>query len=171
ITPDIRFNFYRAKKGTVRHYAEGLIVGNAANISIPAGGDQTITAEWTAPIDLTLIQLATHQHQLGTYANIELVGSDGAPSKIYENTDWQHPHPFWPDPSIRLAKGQKIRITCTWHNGGDHLVRFDPETTDEMCFILGFYYRDDGDTAPVSGNGCVPSKRGLLCPGAPAVTD
>jgi hypothetical protein len=170
LKPDIRFNFYRARKGTVRHYAEGLIVGNMAAIEIPAGGTQTITAEWTAPVDLNVIQLATHQHRLGTYANIELVEPDGVtPRLIYENTNWQHPPSYWPEEPIRLAKGRKVRITCTWQNTDDHPVRFGPETTDEMCFILGFYYRDEGDTAPVVGGGCVPAKQGLLCPLAPAV--
>ena len=40
-----------------------------------------------------------------------------------------------------------------------------------MCFILGFFYRDDGDTAPVTGGGCLASKDGLLCPLAPAVSE
>jgi hypothetical protein len=140
------------------------------DIDIPAGGDQTITAEWTAPVDLTVIQLATHQHRLGTYANIELVDADGVtPRKIYENKDWEHPHSYWPDEPIRLARGRKMRITCTWHNTDDRPVRFGPETTDEMCFILGFYYRDSGDTAPVVGGGCLPARQGLLCPLAPVV--
>src|SRR5262249_36407624 len=71
LTPDIRFNFRRAKKGTIKHYAEGLTFGNTFGIHIPAGGDQTITVEWTAPINLTIIHLATHQHRLGTYARID----------------------------------------------------------------------------------------------------
>jgi len=167
IIPDIRFNFRTAKKGTVKHHAQGLIAGNMSEINVPAGGDQTITAEWTAPVDLTLIHLATHQHQLGTYANIELVAPDGV-QRIYENFDWQHPQGYWPNPAIRLAAGQKMRITCTWHNPGERAVRFGPETTDEMCFILGFYYRDD-ETAPVAAGQCVPAKHGLLCPFAPAV--
>jgi len=172
LTPDIRFNFYAAKKGTVEHRAQGLIVGNTSAIHIPAGGDQTLTAEWTAPVNLTLVYLATHQHRLGTYGNIEIVDPDGvARSKVYENQDWQHPYSYWPDPPIRLAQNQKMRITCTWHNTDDHDVVFGPKTTDEMCFILGFYYRDDGDTTPITGNGCIPAKRGLLCPLAPAVTD
>jgi hypothetical protein len=172
ITPDIRFNFYAARKGRVRHYASGLIIGNAPDIHIPAAGNQTLTAEWTAPVNLTLIELATHQHRLGTYANIEIVDPDGvARTRVYENDDWQHPHSFWPDPPIRLATGQKMRITCTWHNSDDHTVAFGPKTTDEMCFILGFYYRDDGDTASVTGSGCLPAKQGLLCPFAPAVAD
>ena len=168
--PDIRFNFYRAKKGTVKHYAQGLIVGNIPDINIPANGDQTLTVEWTAPFDLTVIQLATHQHRLGTYANIELVDADGVtPRKIYENTNWEHPHAYWPEEPIQLAQGRKMRITCTWHNTDDHPVLFGPETTDEMCFILGFYYRDGDDTPPAFSSGCLPASQGLLCPFAPAV--
>ncbi len=169
ITPDIRFNFYRARKSQIRRHAEGFIIGNATAIAVPAGSDQTITAEWTAPVNLTLIELATHQHRLGTYANIQFVNADGAPQIVYENRDWEHPPSWWPNPSVRLAKGEKMRITCTWHNTGDHVVRFGPKTTDEMCFILGFYYRDDGDTEPVTGTQCLPAKRGFLCPLAPVV--
>ena len=169
ITPDIRFNFYEAKKGEVKHRAEGLIVGNITDIRIPAGGEQTLTAEWTAPVNLTLVQLSTHTHRLGTYGNIEIVEPDGVTRKmVYENEDWQHPWSYWPN--LRLEKGRKMRITCKWRNTDDHAVHFGPETTDEMCFILGFYYRDDGDTAPVGfSSGCIPAKRGLLCPLAPAV--
>jgi hypothetical protein len=172
IVPDTRFNFYRARKGTVQHHAQGLIVGNMAAIHVPAGGDQTITAEWTAPVEMTLVQLATHQHRLGTYANIEIVRPDGVTrDKVYENSDWEHPWTYWPKPAIRLAAGQKMRITCTWHNTDGHDVRFGPKTTDEMCFILGFYYRDGDVTDPVGGGQCLPARRGLLCPLAPAVAD
>jgi len=51
----------------------------------------------------------------------------------------------------------------------DHVVHFGPKTTDEMCFILGFYYRDDGDTTPVTGHQCLVAEHGLLCPFAPVV--
>lgn len=169
IVPDVRFNLYAAKPGTVKHYAEGLIAGNVTDISIPAGGDQTLTAEWTAPATLNLVYLATHQHRLGTYANIELVDAGGTPTMIYENYRWEHPRNFWPDPIIRLEKGQKMRITCSWHNTDPEPVHFGPNTTDEMCFILGFYYRDDGDTAPVGFGQCLPATSGLLCPLAPKV--
>ena len=117
---------------------------------------------------LTLLELSTHQHRLGTYANIQTVAA-GVPTTIYENTDWEHPPPFWPQPAIHLGVGDKIRITCTWHNTDDHEVDFGPKTTDEMCFILGFYYRDGDATDPVTGGGCQPARRGLLCPQAPAI--
>jgi hypothetical protein len=165
--PDIRFNFMTARKGSVKHYVDGLAIGNSTDIRIPAGGDQTLTVEWTAPVNLNIALLATHQHRLGTYANIELVDPDGTPRLIYENDDWQHPQSLWPKKPIRLQAGRKLRFTCQWHNTDDHEVRFGPETTDEMCFIIGFYYRDKGDDALPIGSGCLPSKTGLLCPLAP----
>src|SRR5262249_49958458 len=143
MTPDIRFNFRLARKGSVKHYAHGLIAGNMVGINVPAGGDQTMTAEWTAPVGLSLIAISTHQHRLGTYANSEQVLPDGTRALVYETTDWQHARPEWPEPPIHLAKGDRMRITCSWHNTDAKAVRFGPETTDEMCFILAFFIRDD----------------------------
>ncbi|HEV7735232.1 MAG TPA: hypothetical protein VGR62_23880 [Candidatus Binatia bacterium] len=168
ITPDVRFNVTYAKKGSVEHHAEGLIAGNMGDIDVPPGGDQTLTAEWTVPFDLTLISYATHQHRLGTYANIEQVAADGSTTLLYETTDWQHARPKWPKPFLHLAAGDRMRITCQWHNTDAKAVRFGPETTDEMCFILAFYYRDTPDE-PLSGSQCIPSRNGLLCPFAPAI--
>jgi hypothetical protein len=75
--------------------------------------------------------------------------------------------------AFRLAVCPGVAVlTCTWHNTTDRDVTFGPETTDEMCFAIGFYYRDADDTTPVSGAGCLPSQKGgLLCPLAPAVAD
>jgi copper type II ascorbate-dependent monooxygenase-like protein len=164
IVPDIRFNLLAAKKGSVQHIAHGVVVGNMNDIRIPAGGDQTLTAEWTSPADLMIVDPVTHQHRLGTYANIEVVGSDGVPNKIYESTSWEHPPPF-PHPPFLLKQGDKLRITCTWHNTDDHLVTFGPKTTDEMCFILGYYYRDGEDLPIPDDPQCFPGARqALFCP-------
>ncbi len=170
--PDVRINFYRAK-GKIRHYAEAITFGNMSEIRIPAGGEQTLTAEWGAPFDLTLIHLSTHQHRLGTYADIEIVSPDGATrEKVVESPDWEHPNGVWFRAGRRLAKGQKLRITCRWHNTEPHEVRFGPETTDEMCFGLGFFYREAeaaSTTGELAAAGCLPGRKGLICPFAPAV--
>jgi hypothetical protein len=173
ITPDIRFNFHAANPAKVKHVANGLVIGTM-NFDIPAGGDGMVTSEWTAPVDLNLLQLVTHQHRLGTYANIEVVDPvTGLPNKIYENSDWEHPVP--PQPGVtRLVKGQKIRITCQWRNTDARDIGFGPLTTDEMCFILGYFYRDPGDTEPLRSPSCLPTntggtKGGILCPLAPVV--
>jgi len=171
-TPDIRFNLYTARRGTVKHYAEGLTFGNASAIAIPPNGDQTLTTEWTVPVDITLLHISTHQHYHGTYANVELVSEDGTSRTVLvENRDWQHPRSVWPKGGIRLAKGRKLRVTCSWHNTENRTVRFGPETTDEMCYGIGFFYRDPDDTGPVIAQGCLPARKGLLCPAVPALAN
>jgi hypothetical protein len=172
VVPDVRFNFYAAKKGSVKHYAEGLTFGNSNAIDVPAGGDQTLASEWIVPFDLTVILLATHQHRLGTHATIELVRPDGAARDLLVETfDWEHPRSVWPQGGLRLEKGRRLRLTCSWHNTESHAVRFGPETTDEMCYGIGFFYRDADDSTPVAGSGCIPSAKGLLCPFVPALME
>ena len=63
-----------------------------------------------------------------------------------------------------------MRITCTWHNTDAQAVHWGPKTTDEMCFILGFFYRDDGDDTPMTSPQCTSATDGLLCPLVPPVT-
>lgn len=170
LQPDIRFNLKKAKKGTVKHYAEGLTFGNSSDIRIPAYGAQTLTAEWTVPVDLTLIHISTHQHALGTYANVELVAEDGASTEVLvESRDWVHPQSNWPKGGIRLAPGRKLRVTCMWENPQDHEVTFGAETTDEMCYGIGFFYRNESDAVPLPAVGCLPGRKGLLCPAVPAL--
>jgi hypothetical protein len=168
-TPDIRFNLIKAKKGSVKHYAEGLTFGNSFDIHIPAGGGQTLTAEWTVPMDITLIHISTHQHSLGTYANVELVAPDGRIEMLVESRDWEHPKSSWPQGGIRLEAGRKLRVTCTWDNPRDHDVAFGPETTDEMCYGIGFFHRNDPSAPAVRGEGCLPSDKGILCPAVPTL--
>ena len=172
VVPDVRFNFYAAKKGSVKHYAEGYTFGNSSAIKIPAGGDQTLSSEWTVPVNITILSVATHQHRLGTYAKVELVEEDGVTrTLLVESYDWEHPRSVWPQGGLRLERGRKLRVTCSWHNTEAREVTFGPETTDEMCYGIGFFYRDEGDTTPVVGSGCIPSKKGLLCPLVAAATD
>ena len=70
---------------------------------------------------------------------------------------------LWFAGSTFVAQFEALRVVVS--------AQFDRLMTwaDEMCFILGFYYRDEGDTEPISGGQCVPAKAGLLCPFAPAV--
>src|SRR5262249_46017488 len=115
------------------------------------------------PSDITLIHLSTHQHRLGTHATIDVLSPDGASSeRLVETVDWEHPSADWPPGGLALAKGQKLRITCSWHNTEDPEVRFGPLTT-EMCFIIGFFYRPDESVAAAAGRGVppVPDRRAL----------
>lgn len=73
----------------------------------------------------------------------------------------------WPPGGLRLEEGRTLRLTCEWHNPREQPVRFGPETTDEMCYGIGFVWREDEDKGPVPG--CLPTEEGILCPALPAV--
>src|SRR5262245_9381145 len=168
------FNMKPARKGTVRHRAETFAIGNNGAIKIPAGGEQTIVGEWTAPTDLNIIQLSSHQHRFGTLVTAEVEQDDGSFTEVLRSESWEHPAEVWMHESLpwrdqkpavlRLAQGQRLRWTCRWHNADDHRVHFGVKTTDEMCFVTGYYYRDKGNTGPIAGPGCLPSDEGLTCP-------
>lgn len=168
------FNIITARPGTVEHHAESFVVGNIPGIDIPAGGTQTLVSEWAAPADLNVIQVSTHQHHHGVYVGVELEQPDGSFARLHENESWEHPEELWTDreapwrdmdpPVLRLTKGQRMRFTCKWVNTDTKRIRFGVETTDEMCFVTGYFYRDDESTPPLTGAGCFPVKEGLMCP-------
>lgn len=170
----VAFNITPARKGSVRHHAESFIVGNMLGIDVPAGGEQTLVSEWTSPANLNVIQVSSHQHRMGTYVSAALEQPDGSFAQIFENVDWEHPRELWTHvdapwkeqdpPVIRLTRGQRIRFTCRWHNTDTKRLKFGVETTDEMCFVTGYFYRDDESAPPISGAGCLTVKEGLLCP-------
>jgi hypothetical protein len=170
----VAFNITPARRGTVVHHAESFIVGNMVSIDIPAGGRQTLLSEWTAPADLNLIQVSTHQHRLGTFVNVELEQPGGTFAEVFRNFNWEHPGELWTHrdapwkdldpPVIRLTKGQRMRFTCKWTNTDTRRITFGVETTDEMCFVTGYFYRDDETTPPIAGPGCFTVKEGLMCP-------
>ncbi|HSV08299.1 MAG TPA: hypothetical protein VLI07_17430 [Candidatus Binatus sp.] len=166
LTPDILFNVIPAKKGSVLHHAENLTVG-AYDIHIPAHSAASTTAEWVVPYDLNVIQLSSHEHKRGTKVTINLTAGGQNMGQIFENDDWDHPYEYWTPTPLHLRQGDVFRFTCNWTNNDDHPVTFGVTTDDEMCFMTGYYYRDDEATPPPSAPGCFLQDHGLLCSAAP----
>jgi len=103
--------------------------------------------------------------------NIQVEQDDGSFATIYQNTEWGHPLELWmhvtapwkdqDPPVLPLRSGQKIRFTC------DGPVRAGVRTTDEMCFVLGYYWRED-EGAPIRVSRA-PQGRGGVTPRACAL--
>ena len=163
--PEILFNVTPAKRGTVRHHAESLTIGNY-DITIPAHATGTLVSEWHAPIDLNVIELASHQHKRGTRFTIERLENGVDTGRIYETTNWETPSELWPTEPMRVRAGDGFRFTCEWKNDDDHLVHFGVTTDDEMCFLTGYYYRDDESGSLPAFPRCFPQDEGLLCAAA-----
>lgn len=169
------FNITPARKREVKHLAESFAIGNITGIDIAPGGKQTLVSEWRAPQALNLIQVSSHQHARGTATSIEVEQADGTFLEVFANENWEHPYELWTHlvapwkdqdpPVIRLEKGRRLRWTCKWTNTTSHRLHFGTETTDEMCFATGYFYRDDNaPSGPIVGPGCIPAKEGLTCP-------
>jgi len=171
LAPSLVFNIVPARRGSVKHHAESLVVGNIPDISIPPRGHGSLTAEWRAPIALNVIQLSSHQHKRGTGVTIHRLDAAGNDlGEVYATQDWQHPLEVWhADPPMRIPQGEGFRFTCEWENPDDKQVRFGVTTDDEMCFMTGYFYRDDESAPLPRAPGCFPQGAGLLCPLARAV--
>jgi len=162
LTPQVVFNVTRARPRTVRHHAEQLTLGDY-DIYIPPLGTASRTAEWIAPFAMNVIQLSSHEHKRGTRVTIHLLSGGQDAGQIFENDDWNHPYEYWPAAPIRVEPGDGFRFTCEWKNDDDHPVRFGVTTNDEMCFMVGYYYRDDESVPPPRVPNCLLQTSGLLC--------
>ncbi len=162
LTPSVVFNVTRARPGSVRHHAEQMTIG-AFQIDIPPHGTASATAEWIVPFDLNVIQLSSHQHKRGIRFTIDRMAAGQDVGQMYENDDWHHPNEYWPTTPIRVPAGDGFRFTCEWKNDDDYPVHFGVTTNDEMCFMVGYYYRDDESVPPPPAPNCLHETGGLLC--------
>ena len=162
LTPSIVFNVTRARAGSVRHHAEQMTIGDL-DIDIPALSTASRTAEWAVPYPMNVIQLSSHEHKRGTRVTIHLLSGGQDTGQIFENDDWREPYEYWPATPIHVAPGDVFRFTCEWKNDDDHPVTFGVTTDDEMCFMTGYYYRDDESVAPPHAPNCLLQESGLLC--------
>jgi hypothetical protein len=162
------YNFLPAKKGTVKHHAQNLVIGTLA-INIPANGTGSFTGEWRAPEKLHIVNLSTHQHHRGTRMVINRIDAAGNDmGELVLTNRWEHPTVRWFPEAMELPAGEGFRFRCDWSNPDDHPVRFGVTSEDEMCFVTGYFYLDDDD-ATVTGPGCFPQGSGLECFVGPAV--
>ena len=163
LTAQAVFNIRPARKGTVKHHAQALVVGTFNDINIPPLGTQDLQVEWHTPVALNLVQVSTHQHKRGTHAAVHRVDAAGNDmGALFETFSWDHPGEKWYAPPMRLEAGEGLRVTCDWANPENRTVRFGVTTDDEMCFGTGYFYADD-ESVPVTGPGCLPQGAGLLC--------
>lgn len=162
LTAGAVFNMIPARRGTVRHHAQALVIGSFAIDIAPRSG-ASFTGEWHTPVALNIVQLSTHQHHRGTHTAVHEVDATGADlGELFAADSWDHPGERWFDRAHRLPAGHGLRFTCDWMNPDDKEVHFGVHTDDEMCFATGYFYPDD-ESVPVTGPGCQAQGAGLEC--------
>jgi hypothetical protein len=133
-------------KNEVKRFAQGFAVVDGT-FEIPPQGNYSRTSTCTVQRDLDLIMLLGHMHAAGQHYKLEHLDASGAPKKTLIDHDWQpayaaHPPTsrFAPEAPLKLAKGDKLRQTCTWKNTGTDKLLFPTE----MCIAFSMYLDDHG---------------------------
>jgi hypothetical protein len=147
-----------ADPGSVRHHLEPFDA-LALFFELPPREQTVHVADFTAPIDMNVAMLASHQHRYGTRVTVHPIVGGVEQGQVYENLHWREPTLRWLDPAIRLRAGDRLRVRCEWDNRSDERLRYGGAATDEMCNLNGYFFRD-AEVAPEARTGV----RGVLLP-------
>ena len=121
------------------------------NLNIAAGDTHSVqTQEMVVPAayqNATVYRAMGHAHQLATQVKLEVVKRDGSSSCVLDNQRWDFnwQRDYTLTTPIRLAAGDRLKITCVYDNGqanqpviGDaprapRNVTWGESSFDEMC--------------------------------------
>jgi hypothetical protein len=123
----------------------GTLAVVATAFSIPAHGKLDKTTECTFDVDHDLLISLPHEHEWGTHVKADVLRAGGKTDAIFDTpfdpSFVSHP-PFQAygtkDP-FKIAKGDKVRLTCSWSNTSNEVLGFPRE----MCVMFGFAMEDD----------------------------
>jgi Copper type II ascorbate-dependent monooxygenase, C-terminal domain len=132
-----------------------------AYLRIPPGAENhKVTACWTVPEDIHLVNLMPHMHLRGRSQKIEAFYPDGRRETLLDvpNYDFSWQTVYYPAQQVALPKGTKVLVTSTFDNSARNKYNPEPTTSvrwggptyDEM--MIGFIsYTKDGQKLLVSG--------------------
>jgi hypothetical protein len=133
-------------KEQVKRFAQGFVVVDGT-FEIPPQASYSRTGTCTLKRDLDLLIALGHMHELGKHYRLEHLDANGKLLQTIIDQDWEvaftsHPPTkrWTPDAPYRLAKGEKLRQTCTWNNTEKDKVLFPRE----MCLAFTMYLDDEG---------------------------
>jgi hypothetical protein len=115
---------------------------------IPANGTTTSRSICTTKQDIDALLMLGHMHELGKHYTLErLDESDKVVETIYDK-DWQPQYASHPpiikhtlEAPMKLAKGTRLRQTCSW----DNTTASDVTFPREMCVGFAIYFPDNGE--------------------------
>ncbi len=126
--------------------ADDLFIGTT-NISIPPQSSYSTGPLFqAAPAGTHLISITTHQHHLGTRAQVWASAMPGDMSRqIADDTNWASPAWTLLQPQFDIGSTGGVTYQCDWNNTTGQTVTFgESAATNEMCFVGGYYYPSTG---------------------------
>jgi len=129
--------------------------GDPSVTKIPADSqDHTVSGRCTMDQARDFFAVFPHMHQIGTHIKIWVHTAANGDQTVYDADYDFNNQKFASFPSIHLAQGDTINVTCTYNNTTGSPVGFGESSTDEMCFAISDL------TPPYQGNNFL----GNICP-------
>jgi hypothetical protein len=97
--------------------------------------------------DSTVFALLHHMHRTGAHMKTTALPANGTPSLLLD-ADYTFTEQKYQmlAPTVQLAKGDKIQVTCDYENPGTNTLTFGENTeTNEMCIAAAYRYPASGD--------------------------
>ena len=112
------------------------------NISIAPHATFTTGSRFQKGIAGThLISMTTHQHRLGTRAQVWASAAAGDLARpLADDQTWAEPSWRAIDPAVDFDGTTGLTYQCDWNNTTDATVIFGESALDEMCFAGGYYW-------------------------------
>jgi hypothetical protein len=92
-----------------------------------------------APKAMDVFALFPHMHQRGRTIGLEYGKTEAQATRVYGIDDWSFGDQPMHLQTIKVAKGDFLRATCTFDNNDGRAVTYGESTFDEMCFMVLFY--------------------------------
>jgi hypothetical protein len=140
---DARVNWSTISSGEVKMEA-GLLYLDNKLLYVPPMGTSTARVRCPVQSKVSLVNLQSHMHARGTsFSAITTDASKGTPLVMYETTKWIEPPVQSFDPFLMLHEGQTIEIRCDYASHEPRTIGYGPQSTDEMCQLIGPYFPRD----------------------------
>jgi hypothetical protein len=148
----------------VEHIAANFMLVNR-QINIKAGdAHYQLNATVTTPVDVTLIGITPHMHNVGREMKVTATLPDGKviPLIWVQDWDWNWQGTYQFRQPVKLPKGTRVDMVADYDNSdaNPHNPNNPPkdihrgeQTTDEMCLCFLQIYRDAAPAPAAAGPG------------------
>jgi hypothetical protein len=123
----------------VTQQAEAVLAGTV-DLNVTPGAS-TATGRCTMRDAETIFAVGNHMHKLGTHLAVTARPVGTAPTVLVDRDySFDSQLIYEVAPSVTLAAGDSVEVTCQYYNPTGTTVHWGESTTDEMCFSGLYWY-------------------------------
>lgn len=137
LVAEVVVNFHTVDRSTVVHPIRSAW-WNYIYFETTAMAASEVDAHGSFLVDVNLVGMTSHQHELGTSFSYSIDGEE-----VYRNDTWAEPEYVQFPAGTTLAAGQPIDFHCEWNNPLAEDRYFGLQADDEMCTAIVEYHPVD----------------------------